>query len=342
VTQSAGLQYDQSGRPLPPLIVLVGPTAVGKTELSIRLAEAVGGEIISADSRQVYRGMDIGTAKATPEEQARVAHHLLDILDPDETLGLAEFQEMAYGLIDAVLARGRVPFLVGGTGQYVMAVIEGWQIPRVPPHEALREELYQYAETEGHDALHARLQALDPVAARRIDARNVRRVVRALEVCLVSGRPISEQQGKEPPPYRVLVIGLDRPRDELYNRIDRRIDLMIEQDLEDEVRALVAAGYGFDLPSMSGLGYGQFEPYLAGQASLQDVTVEIARQTRRFVRQQGNWFRPDDPHIHWLDVTEDAYHDALDLVRAFLALPSVADPRPGAARTRPDEPQVPA
>ncbi|HSJ57601.1 MAG TPA: tRNA (adenosine(37)-N6)-dimethylallyltransferase MiaA, partial [Anaerolineae bacterium] len=270
----------------------------------------------------------IGTAKATPEEQARVPHHLLDILDPDETLGAAEFQQMGYDLVDDVLARGKVPFVVGGTGQYVMAVIEGWQIPRVPPQEDLREELYAYAEDEGHEALHARLQALDPVAAGRIDARNVRRVVRALEVCLVSGRPISEQQGKQPPPYRILVLGLERPRDVLYDRIDRRIDAMIEEGLEEEVRALVAASYSFDLPSMSGLGYGQFEPYLAAEISLDDVVAEIARQTRRFVRQQANWFRDDDPRIRWLDMTEDVYDEALDLVRRFLTLPSVADPRP--------------
>ncbi|MBN1656938.1 MAG: tRNA (adenosine(37)-N6)-dimethylallyltransferase MiaA [Anaerolineae bacterium] len=317
-----------AAEPLPPLIVIVGPTAVGKTDLSIRLAEAVGGEIISADSRQVYRGLDIGTAKATPEEQARVPHHLLDILDPDETLGAAEFQEMAYERIDDVLARGKVPFLVGGTGQYVMAVIEGWQIPRVPPQEKLRAELYTYAEQEGHEALHARLQALDPVAAKRIDARNVRRVVRALEVCLVSGRPISEQQRKAPPPYRILGLGLTRSREALYEQIDRRIDRMIGGGLVDEVRALVAAGYLFDLPAMSGLGYGQFEPYLAGEVTIEDVTAEIARQTRRFVRQQANWFRPGDPRFHWLDVTEDIYGDVLALVRDFLALPSVADPRP--------------
>jgi len=309
----------------PPLIVVVGPTAVGKTELGIRLAEAVAGEIVSADSRQVYRGMDVGTAKATPAEQALVAHHLLDVVEPDEPLGLAQFQEMAYAAIDGILARGHVPFLVGGTGQYVRAVVEGWQVPRVPADEELREALYDQAEAEGHEALHTRLQALDPAAAARIDARNVRRVIRALEVCLVSGRPISEQQGKVPPPYHILILGLALPRDQLYQRIDERVERMFEAGLEEEVRRLVAAGYHFDLPAMSGVGYGQFEPYLAGEATLNEVKQQIQRDTRRFVRQQTNWFRPGDPRIAWLDAGEGAFEQALALVHDFLATPSTGD-----------------
>lgn len=302
----------------PPLVVIVGPTAVGKTALSVRLAEVVGAEIVSADSRQVYRGMDVGTAKATPEEQARVPHHLIDVVAPDETLSLAEFQERAYTAIDDIQVRGRVPFLVGGTGQYVMAVVEGWQVPRVPPDETLRHDLYRQAEAEGAPALHARLHELDPVAAERIDARNVRRVVRALEVCLVTGRPISEQQQKRSPPYRILLIGLTMPRPQLYQRIDERVEHMIQAGLEDEVRNLVAAGYGFDLPAMSGVGYGQFAPYLAGEALLKDVVCEIKRATRRFVRHQGNWFRRGDPRIRWLKAMLDPYTQALDLVREFL------------------------
>ena len=306
------------GRDLPPLIAIVGPTAVGKTALSLRLAEALGGEIVSADSRQVYRGMDTGTAKATPEEQSRVPHHLIDVVDPDEALSLAQFQEMAYAAIEDILARGSIPFLVGGTGQYVMAVIEGWQIPRVAPDEALRRDLYLQAEKEGRHALHARLQALDPVAARQIDARNLRRVVRALEVCLVTGRPISEQRGKSPPPYRILMIGLEMPRAELYQRIDDRVDRMVEAGLEEEVRGLVVAGYGFDLPAMSGVGYGQYAPYLEGQTPLPDVVREIKRATRRFVRHQDNWFRRDDPRIHWFAAQPDPYAGILELARGFL------------------------
>jgi len=314
--------------PLPPLLAVIGPTCVGKTSLSIRLAEAVGGEIISADSRQVYRGMDIGTAKATPEERARVPHHLLDIVDPDEPLSLAEFQEMACGAVDEVLGQGRIPLLVGGTGQYVMAVLEGWRVPRVPPDDDLRRRLYHQAEQEGAEALHARLQRLDPVAAERIDARNVRRVVRALEVCLLTGQPISEQQGKLPPPYRLLILGLTLPRPGLYRRIDERVNRMLEAGLEGEVRRLVAQGYRFHLPAMSGVGYGQFAPYLAGEQNLEEVVQEIKRVTRRFVRQQATWFRATDPRIQWLDIAQDPFDAALGLVREFLASPLVADPRP--------------
>jgi tRNA dimethylallyltransferase len=305
---------------------LVGPTAVGKTALAVLLARQVGGEIVSADSRQVYRGMDIGTAKATPQEQALAPHHLIDIADPDETLGLAQFQELAYAAIAAITARGKVPFLVGGTGQYVMAVVEGWQVPRVPPNETLRAELYRQADEGGPQALHARLQEIDPVAAGRIDPRNLRRVVRALEVCLVTGRPISDQQAKIPPPYRLLMLGLHLPRPQLYQRIDQRVEHMIQAGLEDEVRGLVAAGYGFDLPAMSGVGYGQFAPYLAGQATLEEVVSEIKRATRRFVRHQANWFRHDDARIHWLEAATDPYSVALDLVQSFLAPSSPADP----------------
>lgn len=310
----------------PPLVGLVGPTAVGKTALAVRLARQVGGEIVSADSRQVYRRMDVGTAKATAQEQALAPHHLIDVVDPDETLGLAQFQEMAYETIADITARGRVPFLVGGTGQYVMAIVEGWHMPRVPPDEALRGDLYRQADEQGAEALHARLRELDPVAAGRIDLRNVRRVVRALEVCLVTGRPISDQQAKIPPPYRLLMIGLHLPRSQLYQRIDERVERMIQAGLEDEVRGLVAAGYGFDLPAMSGVGYGQFAPYFAGQASLEEVVSDIKRATRRFVRHQANWFRRDDARIHWLDAAADPDNIALDLVQRFLALSSPGDP----------------
>lgn len=303
--------------PWPPLIVIVGPTAAGKTALAVRLAEAVGGEIVSADSRQVYRGMDIGTAKATADEQARARHHLIDIVNPDEVLSLAQFQAMAYDVVDRLHARGAVPFLVGGTGQYVQAVVEGWQVPGVEPDEALRQELYAQAEAQGAQALHHRLRALDPAAAERIDARNVRRVVRALEVCLVTGQPISGQQTKQPPPYRIVRLGLSLPRPQLYERIDRRAEQMMAAGLEGEVRRLVGQGFGFDLPAMSGVGYGQFAPYLAGRATLEDVLREIKRATRRFVRQQSNWFRPDDPNIHWLDATTETFPEALALVRSF-------------------------
>jgi tRNA dimethylallyltransferase len=296
----------------------VGPTAVGKTALALHLAEALDGEIVSADSRLFYRGMDIGTAKPAPQARARVPHHLVDIADPDETVGLAEFQERAIAAIADVHGRGKLPLLVGGTGQYVRAVVKGWRVPRVPPDAGLRAELEAQAAREGHEALHARLARMDPVAAGRIDPRNVRRVIRALEVCTLTGRPISEQQGKEPPPYRILQIGLTMEREPLYARADARIEAMMAAGLEAEVRRLVEAGYGWDLPAMSGLGYVQFEPYLAGQVTLDEVVAEIKRATRRFIRHQYNWFRPSDPTIQWFDAADTSPAEIEAVVRAWL------------------------
>jgi tRNA dimethylallyltransferase len=231
------------------LVVVVGPTAVGKTETAIALAEAFDGEIVSADSRQVYVGMDVGTAKPTSEELARARHHLVNYLSPDVRLGLAEYQAAAYAAIDDVLERGKLPLLVGGSGQYVMAVAEGWGVPRVPPDPALRLTLESYAGTYSSTALHARLAMLDPVAAGRLDYRNVRRVVRALEVCLLADEPISDLQRKSPPPYRVLWLGLTRPRPALYTRVDGRIDRMLEEGLVEEVKRLVEQGFDLDLPN---------------------------------------------------------------------------------------------
>ncbi|MBM4465368.1 MAG: tRNA (adenosine(37)-N6)-dimethylallyltransferase MiaA [Chloroflexi bacterium] len=300
------------------LIVLVGPTAVGKTRLALRLAQEFDGEIVSADSRQVYRGMDIGTAKPTLEERRRVPHHLIDVLAPDETFTLAQYQELAYQAIGDILARGRVPFLVGGTGQYVRAVVEGWGIPRIPPNEKLRAKLYRQAEAEGEEALHARLWEVDPAAAQRIDPHNVRRVIRALEVYLETGQPISELQRKKPPPYRILHIGLTMERQELYRRIDQRVDRMIEEGLVEEVRRLVERGYGYDLPSMSGLGYQQIGLYLRGLVSMEEAVQLIKRHTRRFVRHQYNWFRLDDANTHWFDALGDSYREIRELVVLLL------------------------
>lgn len=285
----------------PRLLAIVGPTAAGKTALSLDLAEALDGEIVSADSRQIYRGMDIGSAKATPAEQARVPHHLLDLVDPDQVLTLAEYQQLAYRAIDDIHARGRLPLLVGGSGQYVAAVLEGWRIPEVAPQPELRAQLAADAAAHGAEALHARLAALDPPAAARIDYRNVRRVIRALEVCLVTGRPISELQGKEPPPYRIRRIGVTRPRPVLYKRIDARVDAMIEAGLVDEVGRLADAGYDWNLPAMTGLGYRQIGLYLRGEATLDEAIALVKQATRRFVQQQYNWFPLDDPAIRWLD-----------------------------------------
>ncbi len=300
------------------LLVIVGPTAVGKTALSLHLAEVLEGEIVSADSRLFYRGMDIGTAKPSSEERARVPHHLINIAEPDETVGLVEFQERAYSAIADVHVRGKLPLLVGGSGQYVRAVVEGWCIPRVLPDHALRAELEAQAERDGAEQLHARLAQLDPDGAQRIDPRNVRRVIRALEVCLITGRPISEQQRKRPVPYHILQVGLTMERVALYARVEQRVEAMMAAGLENEVRRLTEAGYGWDLPAMSGLGYVQFRPYFEGRAVLEEVVAEIKRATRRFVRHQYNWFRLSDPAIRWFDVTRTTADEIEAVVRVWL------------------------
>jgi tRNA dimethylallyltransferase len=301
------------------LFVVVGPTASGKTALSVELAESLGGEIVSADSRQIYRGMDIGTDKADPEQRARVPHHLLDVVDPDAVLTLAEYQHLAYAAINDILVRDKLPILVGGTGQYVHAVVEGWSIPEVAPRPELRAELEEKARVEGASALHGWLAQLDPLAASHVDYRNVRRVIRALEVCLATGRPMSELQRKSPPAYRIKQIGVMRPRPELYARIDARVDRMIEDGLAEEVRSLVAAGYGWELPAMSGLGYRQIGQYLRGEVTLSEAAALIKKQTRRFVHQQHTWFRADDPAIHWHEPGRESLAELLAMVAAWQA-----------------------
>jgi tRNA dimethylallyltransferase len=273
---------------------------VGKTALSLKLAQLFQGEIVSADSRLFYRGLDIGTAKPTPEEQALVPHHLIDICDPDETLTLAEYQRLAYAVIDRIQGNGRLPILVGGTGQYVRAVVEGWGIPEVAPHPALREALADL----GGPELARWLRHLDPAAAEKLDSRNVRRVIRALEVTLLKGRPISELQRKCPPPYTIAQIGLQRDRESLYERIDARVDGMMMAGLLAELEGLRDGGYGRTLPSMSGLGYRQLWAYLAGEMSLEEAVVRIKFETHRFARQQSTWFRLDDPAINWFEIGE--------------------------------------
>lgn len=300
------------------LITIIGPTAVGKTATAIRLCRDFQGEIISADSRQIYRGLDIGTAKPTPQEHAAAVHHLIDVIAPDQVLGLAEYQALAYAAIDDVLTRDRTPFLVGGTGQWVRAVVEGWGVPRVPPDYALRAELEAETARAGPQALHARLASVDPDAASKIDHRNVRRVIRALEVYLKTGSPISQHQRAQPPPYRILQIGLTMPREMLYARVDARLEDMLAEGLLAEVRVLVEQGYPLDLPAMSGLGYRQIALYLAGEISLDEAVHLIKKETRRFIRQQYNWFRLDDPAIHWFDVSGGYYHMLHQLVAAFL------------------------
>lgn len=269
------------------LLVITGPTAVGKTAYAVDLARRLGGEIVSADSRQIYRTMDIGTAKPSLDEQAAVRHHLIDVVDPDESFALAEYQATVHAALGDIWARGKQPLLVGGTGLYIKAVIEGWHIPPVPPNKDLRRKL----EEQDGDSLYERLRELDPAAAEIIDPRNVRRTIRALEVCLSSGQRFSDLGQAQPPPYTVEITLLDMERDRLYARIDTRVDRMIERGLVAEVEGLVARGYGWDLASMSGLGYKQIGAYLRGECSLEEAIAAIKHATHRFVRHQYAWFR---------------------------------------------------
>ncbi|HTP10491.1 MAG TPA: tRNA (adenosine(37)-N6)-dimethylallyltransferase MiaA, partial [Anaerolineae bacterium] len=280
------------------LICLVGPTGVGKTALAIELAEQLNGEIVSADSRQIYRGMDIGTGKPTLDQLARVRHHLIDCVDPDQSYTLAEYQADAYAAIDDIFARGKQPLLVGGTGLYVRAVSEGLQIPAVPPNAEMRTQLEERAAHEGGDKLYAELQQIDPEAAAKIDPRNVRRTIRALEVYLSSGEKFSAAGRTEPPPFAVRRLGLTLPRDELYRRVDARVDEMIARGWLDEMRVL-AAKYDRALPALSSLGYPQMGAVLRGEMTIEAAVQEIKYHTHRFIRHQYAWFRPADPRIEW-------------------------------------------
>ena len=295
------------------LIAILGPTAVGKSMLAIQLAQDFHGEIVSADSRLVYRGMDIGTAKPTVEEQRLVPHHLIDLVNPNEPFTLSEYQHLAYTAIAEIHKRGHVPFLVGGTGLYVRAVLEGLSIPRIKPNLERRAKL----ERIDTHLLYARLQQLDPVAATRIDPKNKRRVIRAIEVS-ESGTPISELQKVDAPNYRVRRIGMTMPREHLYERINARVDQMIANGLIAEVQSLLDRGYSTDLPAMSGLGYRQIAAYLQGKTSREEAIRVLKRDTRRFVHHQYSWFRPSDERIQWFDVTTASYDKIREAVTAFL------------------------
>lgn len=309
-----------------PLIVIVGPTAVGKTELSVRLAERLNGEIVSADSRLFYRGMDIGTAKPTPEERARVPHHLIDVAEPHETWSLAVFQQAADASIAAIHARGKLAFLVGGTGQYIRAVTHGWTPPPVAPQPRLRSVLERMGNEHGLYWLHEKLALLDQAAARTIDPRNLRRTIRALEVVLLSGQPFSSQRRQSAPRYDLFTIGLYRPRPQLYARIDARIEAMFAQGLLEETRRLLEQGCSPDLPSMSAIGYRECIAVLRGELTLEQAKAQMRRLTRAFVRRQANWFKRNDPAIRWFDAESTPFEEIEAAIRQFLSNRSRQEP----------------
>lgn len=305
----------------PPLILIVGPTAVGKTELAIRIAKKLNGEIISADSRLFYRGMDIGTAKPAKAEMDAVPHHLIDIVEPSETLSLTRFRELAAQIVCEIHKRGKLPFLVGGTGQYVRAITQDWEPPGVSPNEKLREILENLARANSPEWLHAKLFFLDPAAADKIDARNIRRTVRALEVILSSGRKFSAQRAKGESSYHLITIGLIRPRPELYQRIDQRIEAMFANGLLDEVKNLLQKGFSPALPSMSAIGYRECVRVLQGEMDIEQAQSEMRRITRVFVRRQGNWFKEADSQIRWFNPSAENAEEEITLhIRNSLAM----------------------
>jgi len=306
------------------VVAVVGPTGVGKTDLAIVAGRELNGEIVSVDSRLIYRGMDIGTAKPSASQRAAVPHHLIDIADPNETWSLGRFRQAVLVTVQDITARRRVPILVGGSGQYMTAVLDGWSPPAWPADPAIRRKWAEYASTHGEPALHAQLGAVDPTAAERIDARNVRRVIRALEVFELSGGPGSRQATRAEVPFEAIRIGLRLPRPELYARLDARLERMLADGLVEEARSLRARGYGRDLPSMSAIGYRQMAAYLDGEISLEQAVAQVRQATRRFVRQQANWFRSDDPRLCWFEPRPDYEAEVLAYLASVLATTRVS------------------
>jgi len=298
-----------------PLIVILGPTAVGKTSAAIILAQRLEGEIISADSRQLYRKMDIGTAKPTRAELDAVRHHMVDVANPDESWNLAIYQRKAYRAIDDILQRNKLPFLVGGTGQYIRSIIEGWKIPPQRPDDNLREALNHWAESVGAEGLYERLKLIDPEAAGRIDYRNLRRTVRALEVIFKTGERFSDLRNRQECLYHPIILGIDRPREDLYERVDRRVDQMLDGGLVDEVRSLLEEGFPPDLPTLSAIGYDEIIRYLQGEIGYQEAVILIKRNTRTFVRRQANWFKPGDPRITWVEASDQMVDQMEQIIR---------------------------
>ena len=288
----------------PNLIVIVGPTAVGKTTSAISLAELIGGEIVSADSRLLYVGMNIGTAKPSYREMQCVPHHLIDVTTPDKPWSLAQYKIAANNVISDIQQRHNIPVLVGGTGQYVRAIVEGWNIPPIPEDNKIRDELVAYAERHGSMILHEKLMRLDHEAAESIDPRNIRRIIRALEVCITTGKTFSQLRTKTRPNYDIYMIGLTMDRTELYKRIDTRIDKMFAIGWVEEVRGLVDKGYTQDMSSMSALGYRDVVSHIHGEIDIAETKRRIRKASRRLVRRQSSWFSTDDVSINWYEMRQ--------------------------------------
>ena len=296
------------------LIAIVGATGIGKSTLALKIADSLNGEIINADSRQVYRYMNIGTAKPSTNDFSKVRHHLFDVADPDDPFNLAIYLGKARKTVEEIRAKRKLPILVGGSGLYVWGLIDGLVIPAVPPDLHFRADLEMDVKHHGYKALYQRLEEVDSVAAMTIDPRNVRRVIRALEVFEKTGMPFSSQLGKNPIDYPVFIIGLSAPRVLLYQRIDDRVEKMMDMGFLNEVEDLLGRGYSLDLPSMLSVGYKQIGMYLRGECSVADAVELTKTGSHRLARHQGAWFKSIDPRITWFDITKDC--DGLLIKRA--------------------------
>ncbi|MGI6251100.1 MAG: tRNA (adenosine(37)-N6)-dimethylallyltransferase MiaA [Anaerolineaceae bacterium] len=302
------------------LIIVVGPTASGKTDLAVKLAKALETEVISADSRYFYKGLNIGTAKPTKSEMQGVTHHLIDCTTVDNPWSLGEFRTHALKLIKEINSKGKIPILVGGTGQYIRAITKNWNVPTIEADEGLRITLENWAKLIGKKELWNKLKIVDPEAAKKIDFRNLRRTVRALEVILKTGKRFSGLRNFSDNPLNSLTLGISWPRDLLYKRVDFRIDQMIKQGLVAEVNDLVSQGWDELLRRIGIIGYTEIIDYLEGKLTLEQAVKLIRKNTRVFIRTQSNWFKADDPNIYWLDGKDPALLvKALDLTKNYFA-----------------------
>ena len=285
----------------PRVLAVVGPTGVGKTEFALRIGERVAIEVVGADSRQVFRQMDIGTAKPTPDQLAQTPHHLVSVVDPDFSFSLGEFIPRAKEAIRNVKQIGKIPVIVGGTGQYVMALVESWNVPSVAPDPDLRRDLENQLQSDGVGALVKRLESLDPLAARAVDTMNPRRLIRAIEV---ASSGLRDRPRLSEPEFDISLIGLTSERQRLYTAVDSRVDRMMERGFLDEVKSLVGRGYDAGLPSMSGIGYRELVDHVLNGSDLDEAVRTTKNRTHRFIRQQYNWFRLNDPRIRWFDTAD--------------------------------------
>ncbi len=290
----------------PKVLVVVGPTASGKTALGVALAKKLDGEIISADSMQIYKYMNIGTAKVTLEEMQGVPHHLVDCVSPDEEFSVAKYKTTALVAIEVILSKGKLPIIIGGTGLYINSLSLPWDFQKKDSDEIIRWRLTAEAEVLGKEALYERLKSVDPVTAEIVHPNNLNRIIRALEIYELTGKPKSyfdEETKKQDVPYEYIILGLDWDRETLYHRINRRVDLMIEEGLVDETKMLIERGYDWNLTALKAIGYKELRPYLEGETSLAEAVTILKRDSRHYAKRQMTWFRKDE-RIRWLKMSE--------------------------------------